>query len=102
MRREDFVHRVPAGGDGSRGGSAGGEQHEAVEDVVVEARRGAQCGVASFDRARHAWADVGVDGGVAFEVAERERDVAGLVGAGEVGDATSQSVGCVAFQEAEQ
>ena len=81
---------------------AGGQQHQGVEDLVVEPGGGPQRGVAAFDGPGQAGAKVGLDLGVALEVAERERHVAGLVLAGEVGDATGQRVGGVALEEAEQ
>ncbi len=83
-------------------GALGGEQDEGVEHVVVEPGRVLQGAVAPLDGAGEAVAQVGFEREVAFEVGHRERDVAGLVVARQVGDAAGQRVGGVAFEEAEQ
>ena len=82
--------------------AAGGEQHEAVEHLVVESGGGAQRGVAALDGAGEARPEAGVDGRVTFEVAERERHMTSLVVAGEMGDASCERVGRVTLEEAEQ
>ncbi len=61
---------LPSCADGVGGVVAGGEEHQGVEDVVVESGGVLECAVPLLDGAGEPAAEVGFELDVAFEVGE--------------------------------
>src|SRR5207244_407659 len=60
----EVLHRSPAAGDGLGGRLTGGEQHERVEDLVVQPGGAAERVVPPLDRSGQSGTEIGLEGGV--------------------------------------
>jgi len=96
------LDRGVAAGEGGCGPLAGGEDHQGVEDIGVEARGVREGVMASLDGRPQPGAQCGVAFGVVGQVRDAERDVPGLVLVGESHDLAGDRVGGVLVEEGEQ